>query len=491
VKVDRFAGGVAGTVVLAVAGVLAPSAPLLVAAAVPVAYVVYGSLSGAPDEGLRAERTLSPTTALPGDPVTVRTTLTNDAGRTLSDLRVVDGVPESVAVLSGSPRAATSLRPGESTTVEYVVAARRGEFDFDSPRVRVRGFAATRPSTRSIEVDGDRTLTCRPDVETPLGRQTASVVGPVGTDDGGSGVEFHSTREYRRGDPVNRVDWRRLARDGDLVTVDFREHRSARVLLVVDARPPARVVPEPGLPTASATCAHAARRALADLLSEGHRVGAATLEPSPTVVRPGRGEELRLRVESLLDEAADADDEPTPAVRPVTYPVDRLASDGTPVEAPGDEPPAGDHAADGGRASAGPDPEHPPGRTDRPTDGAGRPPGTADRPGDEREARADDATDGVDRVLGAVDPSTQVVVFTPALDRRPVELARRAVARGHGVSVVSPDPVGDDPDTGGRLRGVQRRLFLDDLRAAGADVVDWQRDRPLALAVAAATGGRR
>ncbi len=61
---------------------------------------------------------------------------------TLSDVRVVDGVPTDLAVLDGSPRGGETLTAGESVAIEYTLIARRGEHDFDEPRLRVRGTGA-------------------------------------------------------------------------------------------------------------------------------------------------------------------------------------------------------------------------------------------------------------------------------------------------------------------------------------------------------------
>ncbi len=71
---------------------------------------------------------------------------------------------------------------------------------------------------------------------------------------------------------------------------------------------------------------------------------------------------------------------------------------------------------------------------------------------------------------------------------------RRLAADGHHVTAVSPDVTATD--TPGRtLAAADRALALADARAAGASVVDWAPDEPLASAVARATttvrGGKR
>jgi len=62
----------------------------------------------------------------------------------------------------------------------------------------------------------------------PLRGLTTKYHGRVPTDVGGAGVEFHATREYRRGDPVKRIDWNRRARTGELATLELREERAPR-----------------------------------------------------------------------------------------------------------------------------------------------------------------------------------------------------------------------------------------------------------------------
>jgi uncharacterized protein (DUF58 family) len=84
--------------------------------------------------------------------------------------------------------------------------------------------------------------------------------------------------------------------------------------------------------------------------------------------------------------------------------------------------------------------------------------------------------------------NAQLLLFTPALDDVPEEVVRTVTAHGHRVTVVSPDVTGPDT-TGGRIESVERRLRLDDLREAGATVVDWDRERPLALTLDAVLEG--
>jgi arsenate reductase len=79
--------------------------------------------------------------------------------------------------------------------------------------------------------------------------------------------------------------------------------------------------------------------------------------------------------------------------------------------------------------------------------------------------------------------SSQVLLFTPALDDDPVTGASRVEAFGHPVTVVSPNVIRTDT-AGGGVAGVERDRRLRELRRAGAQVVDWAPDEPVELALA-------
>lgn len=311
----RWRGGVAAAAVLAIAGLATTNGQILLSAVVPLAYVAYGSLSTAdlPTE-LTATRTVEPTPAPPGRPVTITLTVRNDSDRALSDVRIVDGVPEDLAVMEGSPRVGTTLEAGESHTIEYVVVARRGDHEVGPPRVRLRSLGAGAVATATLPVDGDEQLVCRLDAEAPpLAEDGRNYVGQIPTDSPGRGLEFHSTRQYRHGDDANRIDWRHYAKRGTLATVNYREHRSASIVAVVDAREVCRVVAGPGRPTAVELASYAATHAMGEFLRSGHDVAVAIVGldgPGPAGLHwlpPGSGEDQRSRAFDTFKLAADAD----------------------------------------------------------------------------------------------------------------------------------------------------------------------------------------
>jgi uncharacterized protein (DUF58 family) len=160
-------------------------------------------------------------------------------------------------------------------------------------------------STESeVELETSTILTCTPSLDTtttvPLRSLTSQYTGRVDTSTGGSGVEFFSTREYRPGDTLSRIDWNRYARERELTTLEFREERMATVVLVLDLRKVAyRQAGENGLHAVD-RLVDAAGRLFSALLETGDRVGIAALSPEDVWLGPGTGNEHRARARELL-----------------------------------------------------------------------------------------------------------------------------------------------------------------------------------------------
>ena len=419
-SVHRFSAGLSGTLFLVSLGLLYGTPSVLLLALVPLGYVAYGALSTPPEPTLAVERSLSARTVGPGDTATVEVTVTNTGDRTLPDVRVVDGVPESLVVSEGSPRGFASLRTGESLTLSYAVVATRGEYEFDPPTVRCRSLSATRVVTRSAAVDGDATLVCTTTVERPpVERATRTRTGTLPTDSGGAGLAFHSTREYRHGDPTSRIDWRRLAKTDDLSTVNYREEHAPRTVVVVDARPPTRVVPEAGYPSGTELAGYAANRTYESLTAAGHGVGVAALGLDDVGVEGHDGETI-----PWVSAEGRGSTVPSAAVL-----FDAVAAAG---------------AAGGSEA-------------DSPTG-----PLTPDT-GDEL------ARD----LLSRLPPDAEVLFCTPLSDDRAVTIARTLRTSDTPVTVLSPDVTGATESVGGRVVASNRADRVAALRNGAVPVVDW------------------
>lgn len=304
-RTQRWRSAFVFALVLCFVGVYTQQALFLVAALVGIGYTAYPLVTSEPAVELALSRTVSDERPDHGDSVTVTVTVTNVGRRTLSDLRIIDGVPDLLTVTGGTPRHSTVLEPDESTTFRYTVAAKHGRHQFDpatvitydisgSTRVQTELTDETETTTGAIDASVDvRDITLR--------RRTQQRAGQTQSDRGGSGVEFFQTREYRYGDPASRVDWRQFARTGELSTVEFREDHLTTVVLAIDARAVAARTRRVGEPHAVAYSAAAASAVASRLFDQGERVGTATFGSELTWRPPGAGDGHRREVIESLE----------------------------------------------------------------------------------------------------------------------------------------------------------------------------------------------
>ncbi len=280
------------------AGALADRPLMILMAAEGVGFIAYPNLTGAPKVDLEVEREVSDKGPGHGTEVDVDVTIKNTGG-VLADVRYVDGVPPTLSVERGTPRHATTLRPGGSASFSYSVVAKRGRHSFVPSTVLARNLSG------SVEVETtaycDTVIDCASDFDDiELRKQASQYTGRVLTDQGGSGVEFHGTREYQSGDSISRIDWKRRARTGEFITLKFREERSAKVMLVLDARKEAYVSQGEDEPSAVAYDIYAAEQLFLSLEASRDSVGFAVIGREFTWLQPGAGDEHRARARRLL-----------------------------------------------------------------------------------------------------------------------------------------------------------------------------------------------
>lgn len=270
-----------------------------------VVFAAYARAGSAPAASLTVERECSDERPDPDQEVTITVTVRNDGETSVSDLRLVDGVPSQLHVREGTPRRATTLGPGRSTTLSYTVVAQRGTHEFDPLRAIARGFSGAVERDALVESETDVTIRCTPTSLPPsaqlsLQPLTTPFAGRVQTDIGGDGVEFHATREYQPGDPLSRVDWNRRARTGELATCEFREERAASVVLLIDVRTEAWCRPNETSTSAVDRSVEGAMQVFSALLDDGDRVGVASLGTTDCWLPPGSGGDHRAQARELF-----------------------------------------------------------------------------------------------------------------------------------------------------------------------------------------------
>ncbi|MFP8956131.1 DUF58 domain-containing protein [Natrialbaceae archaeon A-CW3] len=280
-------------------GVLARDAAIFLSSVVALSYVGYSYATRPPEPTLTVERTLEPASPTPGDTVGVSVTVGNAGSASIPDVRVVDEPPSDLH-LEGEPRVAGSIAPGESLTLEYTVSAKRGEHTFGDVTISARNASASERVVARYRLSSE--FTCDDALERmPLAGQTTQLTGRVETDVGGEGIEFYSIRPFHPTDPMRRVDWNRLARSGELTTIEFREERAASVTVVVDARASNTVVRRPGELDARSLSYHATEWLVTALLGENNRVGVALYGDRGDYLLPRSGRDQLARATRLLD----------------------------------------------------------------------------------------------------------------------------------------------------------------------------------------------
>jgi uncharacterized protein (DUF58 family) len=275
---------------------------LLLAAVVGIGVAAYVRATEDPEVALSVTREFGDDNPDPGDEVAVTVTVRNEGEGLLPDLRLVDGVPDALPVVDGAARLGTFLRPGETATLEYAVRAKRGDHEFDRCTAVARDLSGETEHEVHVAT-GDR-IVCTPSTtdtrEVPLRALTSRFTGRVETDDGGEGIEFHATREYRPGDSLSRIDWNRHARTGELSTIEFRQERSATVVLLLDLRKGAYVRESGEGLHAADRGVEGASRMFTALLDTGDRVGIGAFAPEDVWLPPGAGNEHWARARDLF-----------------------------------------------------------------------------------------------------------------------------------------------------------------------------------------------
>jgi len=261
-------------VALSFIGMVSGRIEFFVASIIPALLLFFSSFSREPEqEDLEVERKISDEAPSPGQEVKIELEVKNTGGTTMTDLRLLDGVPEGLKVTDGSPRASLAVTPGNTKFFSYRLVARRGSYVFDELKAEFRGGG---PNSKGFELEasGDEKIQCRTELqEVALRDETESQTGDLVTSEGGSGIEFHSLRDYKSSDPLSRVEWKHLAKTGDLATKNFREERSGKIIMLVDARKVSDRKAEKGHPTAVDLSSYASRRVLQSLMKSMHRPG--------------------------------------------------------------------------------------------------------------------------------------------------------------------------------------------------------------------------
>lgn len=199
--------------------------------------LLSGILSGWPLMRLRAERSL-PRTGRVGEPVIVRYAIENGSSVwPVFALFVRELVP-----MRGSRGFVQHVGPGERVFAETAFwPDRRGPMRFGSFRVEtVFPFGLV---MKSVRFDGPGECLVLPRIErlrpgVLVSLASGTVAGPSTSLRTGPGSDFLGIREYRAGDSMRHVAWRRSASIGTLAVVERSVDAPPRIRVVLDLRRP-------------------------------------------------------------------------------------------------------------------------------------------------------------------------------------------------------------------------------------------------------------
>ena len=289
--------------ILVIGLVLANPAVLLLALPIAV-HAAFGLVLAREGRQVSARRSLSSQRIHEGESVEVELAV-QKGGEGPALLLVAEDTAVAKHVIEGPISLAEQVAEGGALQFSYVARPHRGFYPLEHAHLRVRdllGFA-----TREDELPCPTPLWVLPRYQR-IGRvmvyprRTLSVPGTAQSRRGGVGVQFFATRPYIPGDDLRYVNWKTLARGGQLAVNLYEEERAAEVTVVLDGRDRVyhilggRELFEQAVRASAALCESAIR--------EGHRAGLLLYGERLEWVFPGGGQ---VHWEKLLQGLAKAE----------------------------------------------------------------------------------------------------------------------------------------------------------------------------------------
>jgi len=281
-------------------GVVSGHAELILVAVPLLLQLVLGSRrSVSPDYTLRHE--VSAGRLFEGDRVAVTVTLSTGSG--LAQVELVEPLPPTAELVSGSNRAVFAVDRGQTVSWSYELRCPgRREFSLGLLHLRIWDPSGLRVlETPHLDRKPVRVY---PRIE-PLRRaprplRTQTYVGNYVAPTFGEGLEPGEIRPFAPGDQVRHVNWRASLRLGKLHVTRQHQERNADVMLMLDTA--SQVGLSPG--TSLDLCVRAAASLAWAYLSRKDRVGLITYGGLLHWVKPGSG---RVQLERLLDALLEAE----------------------------------------------------------------------------------------------------------------------------------------------------------------------------------------
>lgn len=456
--------------------------------------IVYHRVTELPDIDLEASRDFSQVSVVPGETVTVSVTVTNSGGSSIPDLRIRDDVPDRLSVVEGTPMASVSLEPGGAATLSYRVTARRGMHEFRDVEVICRNVSGSERERQILAAP--RTLVAASSLAgMPLDARASQYTGRLETSYRGSGVEFHSTREYHPSDSPRNIDWRTFAKTREFTTIEYKDTRAASIHLVVDNREATNQHTGANAVTSRELCLYAGEQVAEYLIEDRHQVGVSTISDATATHFPEKGPNQYRRVRREFASGADGEREGEGNDLDEADAQGMGTAAGVGVdeaESVGVDEAIGLRLDEGkgvGEEAKGVGVNEAKSLGLHGVDGVveGEPEGRHEADGNNRGSDAVDET-LADEFVANTASHTQFVCFSGLYDDGFDGLLDRLARHGRPVLVISPrQELVSTP--GSQLTALKRHVRIETLRRDGVRVLDWDTDEPLRLAIQRRVGG--
>jgi uncharacterized protein (DUF58 family) len=245
--------------------------------------LVSGIISGSMMIRLRIKR-LETRRAVVGQPFEIRYNLTNTSRiRSAFAVRIneiITNGSHASDFLTGGAAPGWSIRiaPGETQVCDVVLwPSRRGAMNLD--RVRMTSFFPFGLVGRSVEIELPKSILVLPrvhKVRADLLRQ--AVQGELGgirlSRTPGSGEDFYSVREFRPGDSVRQIAWKRLGSSDELLVVQRSSSAPPRLHVYLDlSTPPSELRFDSGLEMTPEELEERAIMMAASVIAEADQLG--------------------------------------------------------------------------------------------------------------------------------------------------------------------------------------------------------------------------
>ena len=274
-------------------GALAARNATLALMSIPfLAYLGVGLYLAPRPETLRLGAERSVQVAREADTAAVRVRVAvHSLGAGVPALRLVEAPLPGMTLVEGSLEQGDVLAAGGHARIEYTFHTERGVYRWET-------LAATaadpfRLFERRVDVPAPGEIVVRPRLRRfrPFALnpdRTLHSPGSIPAHRAGSGTDFWGLRDYRPGDQMRHLDWRRAARHpGQLFTREFEQEEIADLGIILDARQQSDLWSGGGR---LFDFAREAAGSLAEMvLRGGNRSGMVLVEASMRVVYPGYG----------------------------------------------------------------------------------------------------------------------------------------------------------------------------------------------------------